>query len=345
MATWAKSSQYRGMPHQQYMQTEEGQKAGQFFRQDAQRMREGRNTPQRTGFATGQAQSQQSPYTSSTPYQKNPAGDFAAYSPPQPASPPQGLAQPSAATNEPYAMPSRFQFRATDFTGRQYSDPSQMAAQQGATAQAINNQRASQISRGQFGSIDPTAAYSQGMQMLGQGFVNPFQDTMGFRDPMSQLSSQSFPSQYQGLTMAPQRPPQQVPQQVGLADSQPPAGGPTPAVSRGVRMDTSFRPGVDRSYTPVPGYGFDRQGNQVPVGKGGIYSDPYTAVRNGNRYPSRQTMPTGSRHQGMQMGVQGFPDPPRGKDGNFTPPPGPRSPGHRPSRRIGSAGNYNRVWV
>ena len=53
MATWAKSSQYRGMPHQQYMQTEEGQRSNQFFREDAQRMREGRNTPQRTGFATG----------------------------------------------------------------------------------------------------------------------------------------------------------------------------------------------------------------------------------------------------------------------------------------------------
>ena len=81
MATWAKSSQYRGMPHQQYMQTEEGQKAGQFFREDAQRMREGRNTPQRTGFATGRAQPMQSPYANSTPYQKNPSGDFAAYAP------------------------------------------------------------------------------------------------------------------------------------------------------------------------------------------------------------------------------------------------------------------------
>ena len=97
--------------------------------------------------------------------------------------------------------------------------------------------------------------------------------------------------------MAPQQSPRQAPQQGGLADIQrrlgnattqeqlleinrdgrammqqqaAPRQSPSPTASTGVRV----APGGGPSWTPVPGYGFDRQGNQVPVGKGGIFNEP-----------------------------------------------------------------------
>ena len=102
MATLAKSSQYQGMPHQQYMQTGEGQKAGQFFQQGSQRMQQnrqqsagGQQSSQPYGaygqqpFRPGQAQSQQSPYAQATPYggyqQQNPrANPQSGYQPSRP---------------------------------------------------------------------------------------------------------------------------------------------------------------------------------------------------------------------------------------------------------------------
>ena len=320
MATWAKSSQYRGMPHQQYMQTEEGQKAGQFFREDAQRMREGRNTPQRTGFATGQAQSQQSPYTSSTPYQKNPAGDFAAYSPQQntqqfgnttlnqsysPGTSPYGQApqMPTSPTDgnlANYATPERptFQARYGQPDGSFSDSPNYN--QRDAFIQALNNQQTPYMTGQARGmpQYDIGSAFNQASQMVQQGFQNPFAPNLAAQPqqpPLQNLAAQAFPSQYQGLTMAPQ--PRQAPQQGGLADIQrrlsnattqeqlleinrdgrammqqqaDPRQSPSPTTSTGVRV----APGGGPSWTPVPGYGFDRQGNQAPVGKGGTFNEP-----------------------------------------------------------------------
>lgn len=185
MATWAKSPQYQGMPHKQYMQTEEGKRAGQFFRQDAQRMRGRKQTPGQTGFQTGQAQPQQSPYAGSTTYQKNPAGDFAAYAPQQ--APTQ---QATPAPQPQFGQPS-FQFRASDSFGNTYSSPADLTAQQGAMAQAINEQRARQIASGRFGPIDPQAAYASGRNMVQQGWQNQFS-----QGAMPALAAQAFPPQY-----------------------------------------------------------------------------------------------------------------------------------------------------
>ena len=379
MATWKKSSQYRDMPHQQYMQTEEGQRSAQFFREDAQRRLERRNTPQRTGFATGQAQSQQSPYTSSTPYQKNPAGDFAAYSPQQntqqfgnttlnqsysPGTSPYGQApqMPTSPTDGNWANYAT-QNRPAPFTAR-YGQPdgsfsdSPNYNQRDAFIQALNNQQTPYMTGQARGmpQYDIGSAFNQASQMVPQGFQNPFApgspspagqsqngspgdgiqnyggsasdprwshnggqwaspgftqrdyqaqprqypvgpDGLAFEGALPNLAAQAFPSQYQGLTMAPQQSPRQAPQQGGLADIQrrlsnattqeqlleinrdgrammqqqaAPRQSPSPTASTGVRV----APGGGPSWTPVPGYGFDRQGNQVPVGKGGIFNEP-----------------------------------------------------------------------
>ena len=302
MATWKKSSQYRDMPHQQYMQTEEGQRSAQFFREDAQRRLERRNTPQRTGFATGQAQSQQSPYTSSTPYQKNPSGDFAAYSPQQntqqfgnttlnqsysPGTSPYGQApqMPTSPTDGNWANYAT-QNRPAPFTAR-YGQPdgsfsdSPNYNQRDAFIQALNNQQTPYMTGQARGmpQYDIGSAFNQASQMVPQGFQNPFApgspspagqsqngspgdgiqnyggsasdprwshnggqwaspgftqrdyqaqprqypvgpDGLAFEGALPNLAAQAFPSQYQGLTMAPQQSPRQAPQQGGLADIQ-----------------------------------------------------------------------------------------------------------------------------
>jgi hypothetical protein len=116
-------------------------------------------------FATpGQAQPQQSPYASSQQY-----GQAA------------------------IPMPT-FQFRGTDWTGRQYSDPSAMAAQQGAMAQALNQQRAQGMERQQFGRLNPLAAYESAQQMVQDGWRNPFASQP---QALPALQQQSFPQQYQ----------------------------------------------------------------------------------------------------------------------------------------------------
>jgi hypothetical protein len=71
-------------------------------------------------------------------------------------------------------MPS-FQFAGgTDWMGNQYTDPNAMMAQTGAMAQALNQQRQGMMGQGQFGSLNPQMAYNQGMEMLQQGWQNPF---------------------------------------------------------------------------------------------------------------------------------------------------------------------------
>ena len=316
MATWLKSSQYRDMPHQQYMQTEEGQRSAQFFREDAQRRLERRNTPQRTGFATGQAQSQQSPYTSSTPYKKNPAGDFAAYSPQRT----QGFGNTSQSTS-PYGQAPQMPTSPTDGNWANYATQNRPAPftasygqpdgsysstpnynQRDAFIQALNNQQTPYMTGQARGmpQYDIGSAFNQASQMVQQGFQNPFAPNRAAQPqqpPLPNLAAQAFPSQYQGLSMAPQQSPRPAPQQGGLADIQrrlssattqeqlleinrdgrammqrpaAPRQSPSPTTSTGVRV----APGGGPSWTPVPGYGFDRQGNQVPVGKGGIFNEP-----------------------------------------------------------------------
>jgi hypothetical protein len=72
-----------------------------------------------------------------------------------------------------------FQFQATDFMGNQFNNPGAFTAQQGATAQALNQQRGQQIGNmftqgTPLGPLNPFAAYQQGQQMVQGGFANPF---------------------------------------------------------------------------------------------------------------------------------------------------------------------------
>ena len=118
--------------------------------------------PGQNAFAPGQAQPQQSPWATSTPYGQQPAWD-----------------QQMPFGGQSFGIPS-FQFRATDFMGNQFDNPSAFTAQQGAMAQALNQQRSQQISQGSFGSLNPALAYQQGQQMIQDGWQNPFAEP---RDP------------------------------------------------------------------------------------------------------------------------------------------------------------------
>ena len=266
MATWAKK------PGQTAQQAQADANNSSVYRQSV-------------GFATGQAQPQQSPYATSTQPQKNKAGDFAAYSP-------------------------TFQFRGTDFMGNTFNNPQAMTSQQGAMVQAMNNQRANQIQSGNIGRLDPFAAYTQGQQMIQGGWQNPFA-----QQPMlPNLAAQAFPPQYQ-------------------APPEPPAA---PRPSPGLMLSPDFPQG-GRSWTPVPGYGFDRQGNQVPVGMGGIFSEPP---------PQRPARPERLR---QNPAAQPFiPQTPQ----DSPEPPGPRRIAPDPilrlfqqARGIDPQAHFNRVWI
>jgi hypothetical protein len=164
---------------------------------------------QSMGFATGQAQSQQSPYSGSTPYQKNPAGDFSAYSPSsnttrtqtyrQGSSPfaqsPQMPAGQQDGNWANYASPQRpspFQATYGSPMGGQYEQPN--FAQRDAFIQNINNQMAPYMTGQASGApqFNFNQAWSNAGQMVNDGWQNPF----------AAVSQQSFPSQYQGLSMA-----------------------------------------------------------------------------------------------------------------------------------------------
>jgi hypothetical protein len=72
-----------------------------------------------------------------------------------------------------------FQFHATDFMGNQFNNPGAFTTQQGAMAQALNQQRGQQIGNmftqgTPLGPLNPFAAYQQGQQMVQGGFANPF---------------------------------------------------------------------------------------------------------------------------------------------------------------------------
>jgi hypothetical protein len=81
-----------------------------------------------------------------------------------------------------------FQFRGTDFMGNQFNDPTAMTNQQGAMAQALNQQRMGQIGNlftqgTPMSSLDPMAAYRQGQQMIQDGFQNPFAQPQMYQQP------------------------------------------------------------------------------------------------------------------------------------------------------------------
>ena len=151
------------------------------------RLRQERKDPAAFGFgqpAARPAQPQSQPPTS------RPAGNFSAYSPgqAQPQQSPWATAtqygqQPAWAQQLPYGGQNvgvqPFQFRATDFMGNQFSDPAAFTAQQGAMTQALNQQRAQQISQGNFGPLNPSLAYRQGQEMLQAGWQNQFAQQQG----------------------------------------------------------------------------------------------------------------------------------------------------------------------
>lgn len=159
-----------------------------------------------SSYRPGQAQSQQSPYADATSYkpQNQPANqwnqggtnqqqtrqmDLSQY---MSAGNPLGRGQQTQAAPPMAGQPQPpqfdqflpfggqnagippFQFRATDFMGNQFSDPGAFTAQQGAMAQALNQQRAQGIGQGQFGSLNPQLAYQQGAEMLQGGWRNQF---------------------------------------------------------------------------------------------------------------------------------------------------------------------------
>lgn len=109
-----------------------------------------------SAYAPGQAQSQQSPWATATPYGQQPA-----------------WAQQLPFGGQNAGLPP-FQFRATDFMGNRFDNPGDFTAQQGAMAQALNQQRSRQISQGNFGPLNPQLAFQQGQQMIQDGWQNPF---------------------------------------------------------------------------------------------------------------------------------------------------------------------------
>jgi len=161
-------------------------------------------------WKAGSAQPQQDSFATSTPYQKNPAGDFAAYSPSsnttltqtyrQGSSPfaqaPQMPAGQQDGNWANYASPQRpspFQATYGSPVGGQYEQPS--FAQRDAFIQNINNQMAPYMAGQASGppQFNFNQAWSNAGQMVNDGWQNPF----------TAVSQQSFPSQYQGLSMAP----------------------------------------------------------------------------------------------------------------------------------------------
>lgn len=262
-------------------------------------------------FATGQAQSQQSPYATSTPYQKNPAGDFAAYSPnttvtqtPEQGSSPfsQAPQMPTSQTDGNWAnyaspqRPSPFQATYGSPMGGQYEQPN--FAQRDAFIQNINNQMTPYMTGQASGApqFNFSQAWSQAGQMVNDGWQNPF----------TAVSQQSFPSQYQApqpasVTLAPQ----QSGQTPAAREQSPSAGQP------------QYSPGLaatgGQSWTPIPGYGFDKNGNQVPIGKGGIYQAP-PAQASVSQRPARSQSVAGMQQSsgGARWGLgsgQGGPNP------------------------------------
>jgi hypothetical protein len=137
-----------------------------------------------SSYNPGQAQPQQQPSLGT------------AYNPQQP--------NPFPFAQQPPLPP--FQFQATDFMGNQFNNPGAFTAQQGAMAQALNQQRSQQIGNmftqgTPMGSLDPFAAYGQGQQMMQGGFQNPFAPQPSM-DPMrlNQFSPQpAFQPQQQSF--------------------------------------------------------------------------------------------------------------------------------------------------
>lgn len=176
----------------------------------------------------GRAQSQQSPYATATPYGQSSgqqggtpqSGGYTAYAPQQQTG---GFGayvpQPGYAPQQSYTPPMSyggqmgwfgqgvpsFQFQATDFMGNTYDNPGAFTAQQGAMAQALNQQRAGQVESQNFGALNPFAAYQQGQQMMQGGFTNPFAQGVS-QQQMTPAPTYAGPTGIPGLRRAQQSP-------------------------------------------------------------------------------------------------------------------------------------------
>ena len=175
-----------------------------------------------SGYQPGMAQAQQAP-SQGTAY--NPSGGISGWPLGSPFNPAPGQQPtrgeqyrptstgqiPNWANQLPFGGQANgippFQFVGTDFMGGQYSDPSSMSAQQGAMAMALLQQRQGQIQRGQgLSTLDPQLAYRQGLEMLQNGWQNPFaeQPTV-FQPPV--FPRQDFSQQQQLLAALQQQSP------------------------------------------------------------------------------------------------------------------------------------------
>lgn len=124
-----------------------------------------------SAYTPGRAQSQQSPYAAASPYGQQ--GQMMQLTG-GPATDPRWSHNGGQWQSGQPQMPA-FQFSGgSDWTGNQFTNPSAMLAQQGAMAQALNQQRSQQVAQGNFAPLSPQLAYQQGAQMIQDGWQNPF---------------------------------------------------------------------------------------------------------------------------------------------------------------------------
>jgi hypothetical protein len=226
------------MPHEQYMQTAEGKKSQQAFQQWGQWQQNNMPTPSKPGpgrpsvpmmqaNAPGQAQPQQNPYGSSTPYggkpqsmgpQWNPGGTNQQQTRQQPfqqymaqgspygggnQSQQQPAIDPNVANN-PYAnRPPPFQATTQNFDGTQSDMPN--FQQRDAFISQINNQLGQMQNQSwqQPGVGAPQFNFPQMLgqadEMAQQGFQNPF--AQAGQGLLGTLQQQSTPSMYNPPSM------------------------------------------------------------------------------------------------------------------------------------------------
>jgi len=155
-------------------------------------------------WKAGSAQPKQDSFSTSTPYQKNPSGDFAAYSPSSNTTRTQASKQGSSPFGQAPQMPaSQMDGNWANYASPQRPSPFQATygspmggqsdqpnfAQRDAFIQNINNQMTPYMTGQASGppQFNFNQAWSNAGQMVNDGWQNPF----------TAVSQQSFPSQYQ----------------------------------------------------------------------------------------------------------------------------------------------------
>lgn len=202
---WQKSPQYANMPHEQYMQTEEGKRSQQAFQQWGQWQQNNMPTPSKPGpgrpstpmqpqgmtpskpgpgrpsvpmqnYAPGQAKPQQSPYATATPY---------------------GAPQPASQSQQP-VRPPPFQSTTRNFDGTTSQMPN--FQQRDAFIAQINNQLGQMQNqswqRPGMGApqFNFPQMWGQAGQMAEQGFRNPFAVPAGQQVASAPLSQPGGPA-------------------------------------------------------------------------------------------------------------------------------------------------------